>query len=77
MDYNNPENNFHKKYGNLLLTDYQVNILNKYNIKYQEFNNLNELIYYLEDYLNNNDNEELESISYELSEFNYYHNTNK
>ena len=77
MDYNNTENNFHKTFGNLILTDYQVNILNKYNINYQDFNNLNELIYYLEDYLNNNDNEELENISYELSEFNYYHNTNK
>ena len=77
MDYNNLENNFHKKYGNLILTNYQVQILNKYNINYEDFNNLNELIYYIEDYLKNNDNEELDSISYELSEFNYYHNTNK
>ena len=77
MDYNNPENNFHKPYGNLILTDYQVSILNKYNINYEEFNNLNELIYYLEDYLNQHNNEELDNISYELAEYNYYHNTNK
>lgn len=77
MDYDNLDNNFHKRYGNLVLTPYQVDILNKYSINYNDFNNLNELIYYLEEYLNNNNNEELDMISEQLSEYNYYHNTNK
>lgn len=77
MDFDNLEKNFHKKFGNLILTDYQVEVLEKYNINYNDFNNLNELIYYLEDYLNNSSNEELELISDELSEFNYYNYTNK
>ena len=77
MDFDNLEKNFHKKFGNLILTDYQVEVLEKYNINYNDFNNLNALIYYLEDYLNNSSNEELELISDELSEFNYYNYTNK
>lgn len=77
MDFENLENNFHKQYGNLLLTEYQVNILEKYNINYKNFNNLQELIFYLEDYLNNTDDEELEELSNNISEFYYYHYTNK
>ena len=77
MDYNNLENNFHKQYGSLVLTPFQADILKKYNIDYNDFNNINELIYYLEDYLNNIDNEELDMLSSELAEYNYYHNTNK
>ena len=77
MDFDNLEKNFHREYGNLLLTDYQVDILKKYNIDYETFNNLGELIYYLEDYLNQNDIPELDMVSAEISEFHYYHNTNK
>lgn len=77
IDYNNIESNFHKKFGNLILTEYQVNILKKYNINYNDFNSLNELLYYLEDYLNSSNNEELDMVSSEIAEYNYYHNTNK
>ena len=77
MDYNEIEKNFHQYFGDLFLTQNQVDILNKYNIDYTKFNNLNELIYYLEEYLNNKDNEELDLLSEEIAEYNYYHNTNK
>ena len=39
MDYKDIEKNFHKQYGNLILTDHQVDILNKYNINYNDFQN--------------------------------------
>lgn len=68
---------FLKKYGNLDLTDKQVKVLNKYNINYNNFNKLSELIYYIEYLLNSNDLEDLELVSQELSEFQYYNNTNK
>ena len=68
---------FLKKYGNLYLTDKQVKVLNKYNINYNNFNKLSELIYYIEYLLNSNDLEDLELVSQELSEFEYYNNTNK
>ena len=55
----------------IYLSDEQINILEKYNI--------NELIFYIEDYLNNSymELEDLESVSEALSNFNYYNNTNK
>ena len=68
---------FLKKYGNLYLTDKQVKVLNKYNINYNNLNKLSELIYYIEYLLNSNDLEDLELVSQELSEFQYYNNTNK
>ena len=71
------ENNFYKKIGNIYLNDKQVKTLEKYNINYKQFRNLNELIYHLEYYLNNNDLKDLEEISEELSELNYYNYTNK
>ena len=74
---NMDNNNFYKKEGNLYLNDKQIKILNKYNIDYKKFNNLNELIYHLEYYLNNNNLSDLEAVSEELSELQYYNYTNK
>ena len=71
------ENNFYKQCGNLYLTDKQIEILNKYNINYKQFNNLNELIYHLEYYLNSDNLHDLEIVSEELSELEYYNYTNK
>lgn len=70
-------NIFYKKHGNLYLTDEQVCILKKYDIDFSKFNRLSDLIYYIEYYLNNNNLEDLESVSEELSEFQYYNFTNK
>lgn len=70
-------NNFYKQYGKLYLTDNQIEILTKYNIDYKKFNNLNELIYHLEYYLNSKELPDLEQVSMELSELDYYNYTNK
>lgn len=63
----------------IYLSDEQINILEKYNINYLNYNNINELIFYIEDYLNNSymELEDLESVSEALSNSNYYNNTNK
>jgi hypothetical protein len=63
----------------IYLSDEQIDILEKYNINYLNYNNINELIFYIEDYLNNSymELEDLESVSEALSNFNYYNNTNK
>ena len=57
----------------IYLSDEQINILEKYNINYLNYNNINELIFYIEDYLNNSymELEDLESVSEALSNFNY------
>ena len=61
----------------LLLTDKQVNVLEKYEINYKNIRNMNELIYEIEDILNQDYYEDLDLVSKELSEYNYYNNTNK
>lgn len=67
----NMHNNIHK---DIYLNDKQLALLNMYNINYKDFNSLSSLIFYLE---NNFDDEDIDILIDELSEFNYYHNTNK
>lgn len=63
---------------NIFLSDYQIEILLKYNINPYNCNSINDIIYNIEEVLNETfDAEDLENISYEISEFNYYSNTNK
>ena len=71
------EDNYYKKVGNLLLTDYQVDILNKNGINLDKFVSNHELIFYLENILNTTTNEELEDILDELSDMYYYNSVNK
>jgi len=71
------EDNYYNRVGNLVLTDYQVEILNKNGINLDRFNSNHELIYYLESILNVSSNEKLENVSDELSEMYYYNDVNK
>lgn len=73
------ERSFVKKHNNIYISDDQINILNNYNINIDNYMNLNELMYDIEDCLNNSygDMEDLEWVSQTLSEYNYYNNTNK
>ena len=67
------ENNYYNRVGNLLLTDYQKEILKKNGIDLDKFKSNHELIYFLENILNNSKNDELEEVSYELSELQNLH----
>lgn len=67
----------HNVYNGLYLTDRQAATLKQYGFDYNKYNNLKSLILDLDNYLNENESEELEEILYEISEFDYYHNTNK
>ena len=73
------ETTFLKKYNNIYISDEQISILKKYNINIEKYMNLNELIYDIEECLNDSFEEldDLEWVSQSLSEFNYYNNTNK
>lgn len=61
----------------LYLTNYQIEILNKYNIDYKSLGNLSSIIYMAEEILEEDDYEDLDEIIRELAERNYYENTNK
>lgn len=61
----------------LYLTNYQIEILNKYNIDYKSLGNLSSIIYVAEEIIEEDDYEDLDEIIRELAERNYYENTNK
>ena len=61
----------------LYLTNYQIEILNKYSIDYKSLGNLSSIIYVAEEILEEDDYEDLDEIIRELAERNYYENTNK
>ena len=62
----------------ILLTNYEISIWDKYKIPYQNTTSLKEIIYLIEDILNeDNSLEDLENISLSISERDYYMNTNK
>ena len=73
------EKKFLKKYNNIYISEEQIDILNKYDINIEKYININELMYDIEDCLNDSyeELEDLEWVSQTLSEYNYYNNTNK
>ncbi len=71
--------NFNKK---LMLDDYEISVLKKYNIDISNCNNLREVTLLVEHFMDNYelDSEELDELDYileKLQERNYYQNTNK
>lgn len=71
-----------KTKNNLLISENDINTLKKYEIDVNEFMSINELIFKIEDIINNDDlsSEELDELDYisqTLQERNYYLNTNK
>lgn len=72
------EEDFLKNINDILISTKQIKILEKYGININKIRNINELLYNIEIYLNNNGNlEDLEWVSESLAEYNYYANTNK
>ena len=74
----NPRANMLKNCGNgIYLSDNQISILNQYGFNYQKYSNIKSLIFDIDEYLNETYEEDLENVLETLSEFDYYHNTNK
>lgn len=68
----------HKSYNGILLTDQEYDILVKYGFDANKYSSIESLIFDIENMLNEeSDIDELENVLDSLSEFNYYHNTNK
>lgn len=82
IEHNFDEIDFEKKFlrvrkNGLLLSDEQVEVLEKYNINYSSCLSNTELLYKIDSVLNEVDDYELECVAQELAERNYYVNTNK
>lgn len=67
----------HKNYNGIFLTDEEVKILKIYGFDINKYSNIKELMFDLEEYLNETEVDELENVLYSLAEFNYYNNTTK
>ena len=61
----------------LFLSEYQISVLLRYNIDPKKCGSINELIYLIDEVLDEEDDAELDMVSKEIIEFNYYANTNK
>lgn len=68
-----------KRENGIYLSDNEIEILNEYDINYKKYSSINFLLFDIQNYLNDSyvDLEDLEWVSKNISEFNYYHNTNK
>lgn len=64
--------------NNVFLTNYEIEILEMHKIEYLTCNNYQNILYFIEEELEQNDNiEELEQILLSISERHYYQNTHK
>ena len=73
--------NFHNRYGNdIYLTDKEKEVLERYDFDVNKYVDISSLIFDISEYLDDNldlELDDLESVVTSLSEFNYYHNTDK
>ena len=61
----------------LLLSDFQVSILNRNGIDYKKFSNIRELLFEIDCCLDDYFDEELDLVSSQISEYIYYTDTKK
>lgn len=61
----------------LILTNREIEVLNRNNINYRKYSSVSELLYEIDDILEEIDDDELEVVAENISERNYYLNTRK
>lgn len=73
------ESNKFNNINGLMLTNREVEVLDRYNINYKNCTTLKEIIFQIEDLIQDMDivEEDLDYISGTISERDYYQNTNK
>lgn len=71
------DNKFQTLKNGLMLTNWEISVLDKYSISYENCKTLKDVLFEIENVLFNLDGcEELERISISISERDYYQNTN-
>ena len=75
IDFN--ENKLVKVNDKLMLTNYQIEVLKRFDIIPENYSNLSSIIYDAEIAYEDTEDDELDVILSELQERNYYENTNK
>ena len=76
IDFNS--NSFQNING-MMLTNHEIEVLDRYKIPYKKCNSLKEVIFEIEEIIEDSDivDEDLDYISSTISERDYYQNTNK
>ena len=59
------------------LTKYQIAVLDRFHIEYNSCNDISEILFLIDDYLDTDFEEELDDVGKSLQEFSYYNFTNK
>lgn len=75
IDFN--KNKYQKINDKLYLTNYQIEVLRRFDIEPSNYQDIKSIIYEAEEAYEETKDEELDQILNELSERNYYENTNK
>lgn len=76
-DINYVSRDMHKNYNGIYLTNAEFNTLKNNGFNVEKYHSIKELMFDLEDALEDSENDELEMVLDSIAEFNYYHNTNK
>lgn len=66
-----------RRNNNMLLSDYQISVLNRNGIDFNKFSNVRELLFEIENCLDDDFDDELDLVSSQLSEYIYYNDTKK
>ena len=66
-----------RRENNILLSDYQVSVLNKNGIDYKKYVSIRELLFEIENCLDDDFDDELDLVSSQLSEYIYYNESKK
>ena len=65
----------------ILLNNHEIEVLQRYGFDYKKYSSLNELIFVVDNYINEegcfNDVDELEEVLDKISEYHYYNEVNK
>ena len=78
LDYANYTNLLlYRRDNDMLLSDYQVTVLKNNNIDYNKYDDIRQLLFDVEELLNNEYDEELDIVSGQLAELIYYNDTKK
>lgn len=63
--------------NNMLLSDYQISVLSRNGIDFKRFSSTRELLFEIENYLDEDFDEELDMVGAQISEYIYYNETKK
>ena len=66
-----------RRENGMLLSDYQINVLNRNGIDYRNFSKISELLFEIENCLDDYFDEELDMVSSQISEYIYYNESKK